>query len=358
MHSILLNIKLFFLFLSLFIKRLFTKKSFLLILCLLPVFSLCMKYYSKDTRIQYTIAVCNNDFGTLGKEVCDTLTTEKDAIVFQFVSSVREVKTLVQSKKCQGGIVFPEDFSENVMALNLSQCVDAYYYPTNSNILSHSTEFVYARIFRIYEYYKLADYIESKQYISYSPSEIEALHKTLYDMYYNELASEHVVFQTVFADNSTMDTETVISSYLLHSVQGIAALFILLGGMAGTLNLFADKQRKLFYSLPKSMRIISQFSEIFAAVFFTGISGFLTLYFCEDYGSLTILALRLLGYCLICTIYCYVLHLILRSPHIFAASIPVLVLGSLITCPILIDLGTIIRPVRILKWLFAPAYFL
>ncbi len=66
----------------------------------------------------------------------------------------------------------------------------------------------------------------------------------------------------------------------------------------------------------------------------------------------------LLGYQLVILFYCSIIKIVLRSQEAVAAALPVLALGCLVCCPVVVRLAAYVPLFRVLEKLFPATYYL
>lgn len=343
--------------LRLFIKRLLNKVSFILILCLLPVFSLGLKYLLKDASITIRAGLYNEDTGSSAEHIIQRLSKNPEGITFREFSSKDEMLDSIRTRKYECGFVFSEDFSRRLSEGNTAETVELYVSPGTA-AGSIAAEYVYSEIFTLYAFEEFMDFIGSRTYLSFSPREFSSLRERLQPVYTEYLNSDETFsFEYKTPTGTVKDTSVMLPDYILGSASGIAALFIMLGAFAGTVHLYRDSRKGIFYSLPSKTQTLCKLADIFSGAFLTALSAMITITICNGTENLPETMFHLTVYTVICTVYCYLLYKLLPNVRIFSAVMPILIMGSIIFCPVLIDFSVILPAVKYLKWGFLPTYF-
>lgn len=342
----------------LFIKRLLKKGSFILILCLLPTLSLGLKYLLNDTKISIRIGLYNEDNGSSASYIIDRLTMNAEGISFIEFSSKDEMLDSIRTRSYECGFVFPENFSDLLSDGQTNTLANLYVSPGTA-AASIAAEYVFSEIFALYAFEELIDFIDTRTYFSFSSGEIAAFSIRLQPVYHEYLHGDDTFsFEYVTSNNSIKDTSVILPAYILGSATGIAALFILFGAFAGTIHLYRDSRKAIFYAFPSKTRRLCKLADIFSGAVLTAFSGLFTIIICNGFNAIPMAVLRLFLYTIICTLYCYLLYHLLPTVRIFSSIIPILIIGSIIFCPIFIDFSVILPAVKYLKWLFPPTYFI
>ncbi len=343
--------------LRLFIKRLLNKVSFILILCLLPVLSLGLKYLLKDAAITIRVGLYNEDNGSSADYIIHRLSKNPEGITFREFSSKDEMLDSVRTRKYECGFVFSEDFSERLSEGDTTETIQLFVSPGTA-AGSIAAEYVYSEIFTLYAFEEFMEFIGTRTYLSFSPNELSSLRERLQPVYSEYLNSDKTFsFEYKTPAGIIKDTSIMLPDYILGSASGIAALFIMLGSFAGTVHLYRDSRKGIFYALPARTRTLCKLADIFSGAFLTALSGLLTITICNGLETLPGTLIHLPVYTVICTIYCYLLYKLLPDVRIFSAVMPILIMGSIIFCPIFIDFSVVLPAVKYLKWGFLPTYF-
>ena len=132
-------------------------------------------------------------------------------------------------------------------------------------------------------------------------------------------------------------------------IRGFIAVLLLVSGLAGGVTWLNDKECKL---------PVSAICSISIPLLFMSISAILTLFLTEEAHSFRKEIGIFFIYLLLLIIFVRLLLLFIKNPTILTVSIPVLTLGSLIYCPIFVNLGTLMPFFRIIEKLFPPYYYL
>lgn len=343
--------------LRLFIKRLLNKVSFILILCLLPVLSSGLKYLLKDASITIRVGLYNEDNGSSADHIIRQLGKNAEGITFREFVSKDEMLDSVRTRTYECGFVFSEDFSRRLAEGDTAETVQLYVSPGTA-AGSIAAEYVYSEIFTLYAFEEFMDFIGSRTYLSFSPNELSSLRERLQPVYNEYLNSDETFsFEYKTPAGTVKDTSVMLPDYILGSASGIAALFIMLGAFAGTLQLYRDSRNGIFHAFPSGTKTLCKLADIFSGAFLTSLSALVAMTICNGPETLPETLIHLPVYTVICTVYCYLLYKLLPNIRIFSAVMPILIMGSIIFSPVLIDFSVILPAAGYLKWGFLPTYF-
>lgn len=339
----------------LFMKRSLKKLSFILLLILMVLLCYLLKNRITEEGNSLTAGIYVEVPGEKTSEITTSLIENYDSVSFYMCDSLSELKEKVATNEYECGYVFDKDFEENLKNNNLDEIVDVYYSPATF-LTSMTNEYVFSEIFKEYAFNEMVAFISDKD--MFHISDVNNLKDELrpsYDSYIN--SDDTFSFEYIDSENKTIDNSKIMSSYILLSIKGLVALFIMFAGFIGTFNLYKDEKVHVFRAFSKSERMFCKMSEIFSISIIASIVGFITLLLCRQLDNIGLEIIRFLLYACICTIYCFVLHKLVSNSYAFAALIPILVLGSIIFCPIFIDISDVIPMAKYVSYAFLPKYF-
>lgn len=339
----------------LFIKRCLKRTSFIILLLLIPILCMVFKTNIEDTKISIKTGLYIESEDNLTNKICNNLKNNYESVTFERCSSLDELTSRVASGDYECGYVFNSDFSEKVYKNKTNNLVTVYKSPgTLTDAITD--EYVFSEVFAEYGFNELAEFISSQKI--FTINDIDALRSTLRPEYdYYMAGNDTFSFEYINADNEAIDNSSLLSSYVLLSVRGIITLFIMFAAFIGTFNLYKDSKTGIFNAFNSKIRPFCKMSEIFSLTLLAGILGMSGVYLSGLSDGIWLEIFRILLYSIICTLYCYILYKIIPNSFAFAALIPVLVLGSIIFCPIFMDVSEIIPIVKYIAWLFPPKYY-
>lgn len=342
---------------ALFIKRSVKKISFLLLLLSIPVLCYLLKDNVRNTTtssIHAGIYIENKD-SVLVNQLVNNIVGQYGSISYEVCDNFDTLKKNVMNGAYECGYVFPEDFDEKIAVNDTHHLIDSYVSPgTRTSTLTN--EYVFAEIFNEYVFNRLINYIRNDEV--FKGKDLSNLEDELRPSFEAYLASDDMFFfQYVNAKTGAPDSDVLFTSFTLSSVKGLIALFIMFAAFMGTLNLYKDDNIGIFSAFGSRLQPFAKMAEIFTMTLLSSVSGLATIYLCGLSDGLLLEFLRLLVYTVICTVYFYMIYKVAPNQYIFAALIPMLILGSMIFCPIFLDTSEFIPLVKYISWIFAPKYY-
>lgn len=339
----------------LFIKRCFKRVSFILLLLSIPILCVIFKAGIENTKISVKAAVYAENPDELTDRIFNNLSANYESVTFEICTNTDDLKRKVASGYYECGYVFTSDFSTKIYNNQTNHLVTVYKSPsTLTDVLTD--EYVFSEVFAEYGFNELAEFI-IKQDI-FKINDINSLRSTLRPQYdYYLYGNDTFSFEYINSENKTIDNSSLLSSYVLLSIRGIIALFIMFTAFIGTFNLYKDTAAGIFIAFNRLLRPLCKMSEIFSLTLITGVFCLFGICISGLSDGFTLELFRIISYAIICTLYCFTLYKIIPNSFAFAAIIPVLVLGSIIFCPIFIDITEIIPTAKYIGWLFPPKYY-
>ena len=315
-------------------KRLLARKSFWIVLCLLPTLLIGLGILNKDEENGLRAAVYCEEKGLVGSLEGQTNP------VFVFVETIDEVKQLVLTGKVECGYVIPDDLFEAFQEDDWNWKISVYE-GSHSMFTGLVNEVLFSAIFEQVSVEWYLQYMEDK--LSAEAGGKETAGK---ERLQQILAGEETFrVQTIrLANGESQDTNAVSEQEGIISVKDIAAVLLYLLSLLTITDVVRDREKGRFR---KSMQPYAAFWTIFVPVFLVGLTGLPWL------GIVT--CLKMIG---VTVLYAWALNVLIRKSGWMYGLIPVLFVASLVCCPVFVDMGTLFPNITWIKWLFPLSFCL
>lgn len=145
------------------------------------------------------------------------------------------------------------------------------------------------------------------------------------------------------------------TTYVIH---GMVSVLILISGLFGAVKWFEDEKRGLYSSFNSIEKVVIGFISILAPALLMALSGLAAIYLSNSYTIMSVEIVAIGLYVLLVSGFSYVLKLLVRSGTDICAILPVLIIGSLIFCPVFIDASKFINFIYYINKLFPSFYYL
>ena len=336
----------FFLSLKRQVKRIF----FLVLLLFLPAGLWCFRAAGEGESEQVKVALYAGE-SAWNRKVAKELLSDTGSFGFYVSSSEEALREDVKAGRAECGYIFPEDLKERLETGDYKRCIVLVSSPsTTAGRLS--TEIVFSGLFTVWGRELLEAYAGEGEAFCGQKDVWEQL-EPLYDRYLNNGST--FAFQYVTSGGSALEEPTLKTS---PPARGIAAVFIFVMGLAAAVTVCEDIKKGLFGTMSGLRREAAIMACLAAPVSLACLSGFAGL------GAAGVLmnpageAGLLLLYGCSCTVFSWVLCRLVRNPLAIACLIPFFIIGSLVFCPVFVDLSLFLPALKTAGKLFLPWYYL
>lgn len=211
-------------------------------------------------------------------------------------------------------------------------------------------ETVFAQLFPVFSEQKLEEYITNKSDVKeffdeglFTTRDI----KKSYDEYFTNGSTFHFEYE----DAPTL-YENLSSSLLLSPLKSIIGLMIMISSLTGAYS---------FYSTSISLRknISIRFVYIFVPTLLSLISSVFSITIMHEKitdKNLIYCILMLILYSIVCSLLTLLITLFIKNQNLFASVIPIMVLGTIIFTPFIIDFSIFLPFIKYVSYLFPPYY--
>lgn len=338
----------------LFIKRLIKNPAFIFILIIMPL--LVTMFNNVNSREEKSILVgMYYEKDELSKSVCENLKAKEGYIKFLVYDNKEEMTNEVQAKKLECAYIFPSDFKDRLDNYKIKKIITCIEAP--STILSSlSDEIVFSEIIREYGKNIAVNFAKEKNiFIGDGENNIKNISEN-YERFNTPESTFSIVYKYINENeiNSIKTTDKTMT-YVIH---GIASVLILISSLLGAVKWFGDEKRGLYSSFNSKAKIIVGFISILAPTILIALSGIITIYLSNTYSDMFREVISMILYVLLVVGFSYLLKLLVKSGTDICAMLPVIIIGTLIFCPVFIDASIFIPFVSWVNKLFPTFYYL
>ncbi len=266
--------------------------------------------------------------------------TDKDALIKD-----------IQKSNLECAYVFNDDLVYNMLKGDRDEIIDLYVSPetTMDDVIN---ETLFSIIFPVISEKHLEKYLTDNSDIRdlfkdgvYTLEDIDSL----YNMYYSDGSTFRFDYE-----GQPDSFKITPSSILLSPINGIIAIMILLTSFCGALVFYKDSDNPIFRIWKVRIAYItipSLLSFLSGAVSIVFISG-------EAFANPFSQIGKLFLYTIMCIIFVCLISIVIKSETMFAAFIPIFLLGCLVFSPIFIDVALFSPVLKPVSYLFLPYYYL
>lgn len=332
------------LWLWLLTKRLYKKPTFPILLLLIP--ALCLGYSAaagQDSGV-VTVALACQTPDELTREVFAEL-AESDLVRFTVCPDPETAELLVRTGKADEAWIFPEDLTGHLAAFAQDSRHTGFIRAIRREdtvLLGLARETLSSTVFPTMAKQVYLHYLRSL------PGTDAISDEALLDCYDRGISLDRLF---TFRDTPGGEAQ---DNYLLTPLRGLLGIVILLGGLAGAMYCARDVRRGTFCWVRWPWRFLPELgSQVLCTGYLALAAGFCLVLSGLSPGWLQELA-NALVYGLCTAVFGMLLRRLTRKPEILGIGLPVLILATLVLCPVFFDLG-MLRPLQLL---FPPTYFI
>lgn len=338
----------------LFIKRLIKNPAFICMLIIMPL--LITMFNKVDTKEDKRILVgVYYEEEDLSKIICETLKDKEGYIKFLVYDNEAELIEAVETKKLECGYIFPSDFKERLDNYKIKKCITCIESP--STILSSlSDEVVFAGIIGEYGKNIAVNFAKENNIVVGDGTNSNENIARNYERFNTPEKTFSIDYKYIETDGG--NSEEIKDKTTTYAIHGIVSVLILISGLFGSVRWFEDEKKGLYASFNSEAKIIIGFISILAPTTLMALSGIITIYLSNTYTYMSREIIAMVLYVLLVCGFSYLLKLIVKSGTDICAILPVITIGSLIFCPVFIDVSKFIHFISWINKLFPPFYYL
>jgi ABC-2 type transport system permease protein len=277
---------------------------------------------------------------SIPSEIISDLQKTVPTINFIVCDSEEEARNLVIAKKADIAWIFDSDFDSRIEKAGKRGRI----LPVVTSVQGEDTVFLaYVREIlcsKIFPYFSYAAY---KAYIlERMPSVTD---KELF-FQYSRFSSLPKLF-----NHQTEGIQNVSQSYLMSPLRGMLALWLLMCAFAATLYFMQDSQRGSFVWFNNNQSLFFFLKITFIPLFDCALIMFLAILTGGIFNSFLLEIFSLLLLVLSSILFANLLRIITVKNYIFCAAIPIIILVTLVLCPIFLKVNSF-RPIQLLLPVF------
>lgn len=328
-------------------KRQLIQPVFLLLCLLLPVSCLFVRKLEQGSSSPLCIGLYAEEPDALTDTCFSDLADGSRNLTFEVYSDRETMQNDVATAVLDCAYAFDKGFHTKLLEKDYKNSITCYVSPSTV-IRDLSREVVFASLFRALgediaaAYAGKAGIFEDTQYRA-AMQEIAEL--------YHKYADGQEVFSLdyQYLDTFGKEPSDTAASAVAMPVRGLIAVLLFISGLTGGVTYLSDRERKL---------PVSAICSVSIPLLFMAASSCLTLWLTGEAGNRINELIALTLYLLLILLFVRLLLVIIKKPALLSASIPVFALGSLIFCPIFINLGAALPFFAVMEKLFLPYYYL
>lgn len=357
----------------LFGKRLLKRPVYLIILLLMPlsVFLLSRTQAESPSGIRAMLYVEGRDWNEredLLDKIIGRLLAEDATVRFTLAESEEELKRAVLKQEADCGYVFPEDFSERLRKDDWKRSV-TFYCGEDTMIPMLVNELLYTSVFQVYSADAFINYMGTA-YGEEAGGRTNAENKaeellnlyltngsTFSFEYYGESAEEgndDQAYETYNYNKKTKKTADLTAGVV--PVRGMLALFMMLSAFCGLVDHKRDHEAGRLVWV-KNKRAV-QFMMILIPTTGAALVSVICIRASGSWQGIGTEIASVIFYMFALTAYTMIWGLLFRSEHAVVASVPFLMIATILFCPVFWNLKSVLPVLQIMEKLFPVSWYL
>lgn len=351
-----MNHKSFFTWTFLLCKHILKLPIIPIMLLLIPAFTLIVQALPKEsTDSGVTIGVYFESDDELSCGMRNKLLNGETAFSFTSYDNRDSLINDVLLGKLECGYVFDSEFSPKIQKGKYDEAIMVIQSPSTL-FRSAANEIVFSSLIQLSGYEILGKYVDIEELPVSQREEAKASLFASYDAYCNSSETFHLDIMTTGGISINDDGDSNLG--ITFPLRGLLAILTFLAGMTGCVAWLKDKEQGLFAPRPRTFHTLSRILyPLLPAVLFLLCSE-IALFISGSAYSLSTELLLAIRYIILITVFANLCCLILKRSTLVISLIPVLILGSLIFCPVFVNVESFIPMLRFVSHLFLPRYFL
>lgn len=335
-------------------KRLLKNPVFILTLFLIPAIVPGIRFFVRNTDSLMRVAVYTSSSspGTTEQMLVKYLLDHSGrAVTFYQAGSEAELHKDVSEGYAACGYIIPDALDERICRFQTDlKPILKTIRQKNELRTKIIDELVYSGIYKFLSLDILNEFVRQK-----TNSDVSQKLKNMYHAYVGTQA----FFEYEMTDGSKNKIlNTTDANYMLLPIRGMTAVLLLLAGMTGTLFFYRDRENGLFAWLCEKEKRQIRILYLLAPALLAGMSALLAIFLTgissSPFNELLCMSLYLFDI----TAFCHLLSLLLPKPGWMLAAIPLFTTGSIIVCPVFIDLSATVPILRYIQKLTPVSYYL
>lgn len=321
-------------------KRLLLKKSFVMLLLLIPCLISFLGVSSSSDSGILKIVLVNEGNDILAKNAVEYLLNEESIINFSYAATKEEALKMVNSAMVDSAWIFPDDLTErvkqNLVSAETIPLVTTYQKELTVPLRIADEKLfnaLYKDNFLLEKGYDKGVSISYLLYEDFVLSEIDGSipKEELMDAFYSSTGSDSI-FVVERLETNTPDTSKI--NYLNAPLRGLLAVMIVLCSLTAALFFIREQADGKFDWLSPETRIVPAVASCFSASLISSVAVFISISIAGISTGILNEIINLLLLVLSSCGFCSIFASLFKNPGKFGAIIPGLIILMIVLSPI------------------------
>lgn len=339
-------------------KRQLKSVFFLILLILIPLLSWIVSGMDSLKEEQVNrVALFTRDEDEISMAAVSDLLSGSDCYEFHVCGSEEELMEEVRTGKSECGYIFNDKISERIEKEKYKECI-IIVRKENSILADAVSETVFASFFKEFCRKTAIDYVKNNEkFAGMDPEGLIQLEGT-FENYLIGNGTFKVEFEMLGEESSFAKTQIIETQAMSFPLRNVMAVLIMAGSMLGVLNWLLDREMGVFAPMRHDFICLSRPLYVFIPSALLGISTIFSMIAIGENSSILHEILAMLFYVILLTIVGTFCCYFLKKSFTVISAMPVLIIASLLVCPVFIDLSLYLPVIGILRKIFVPYYYM
>ncbi len=312
-------------------KRLVNKISFVIILCLIPLFAVLLSIASKDDVGFVRIALAaEEDCDEATRFIIDKLSEDTIFLTFEVYDSEQSAIEAVRNSEVDSAWVFPKDLENRIIEFSKGRktTLTKVYVQEDNMFIKASREKLFGAL-----YNKLSYEIYRSSVHELNLDQEEVTEQKLAEAYH--VFTDNGIISYEYTDSTPIELDSY--NYTTAPLRGFLATLMLICGIAATLYYIDDEKRQTFAMITQNKRYLVFYGNNLAAVSISSIFVVIAVILSGNYTSVLTETLSMMFLVFMITGFTVSVGCVFISSTKIGLMIPVLLILSLAFCPIFLN---------------------
>lgn len=342
----------------LLLKRQFKNKALVIFLIGLPLSAFIISHIPKALESGTPrIGIVLQDSDPISVSTANRLFSDTSVMEFYESNSADELYNSIENGDTVCGYVFSKDLTTKLDNKSFKGCITLIK-SSSDFISSISNEVVFSALFYQYGKNISGNFIQNNPLFSSVKASALKLYAEKYDYYVNGAATFRINFDTLTNNGDTDTLSAIEVDKSTFPIRGVLAILTFIAGLFGCVQWLKDSENGVFAPMSYSFQHISRILYIMIPTILFAVSSLISIYLAGVQVSLGVEFRSMSLYILLIIALGILLSYIIKKSSLLISLLPVFIIGSLVLCPIFINIATFLPVVNILNKLFLPYYYL
>lgn len=336
-------------------KRNFKKPAYVLFIIGLPFLMLymCNLTSPKDEKF-IIVGIYGGNPDSLTKNLFKDLLAMDGAVSFHLYDTKEKLMEDVKNNTLECGYEFPENLKERIDRMSYKGSINLITSPSTvaSSIIN---EIITGSISRLYGVEIATSYVKNNRIFNEDEEAAVLFTRERYNFY---IAGNGAFKLTYGYLDKHLNIATGKDTDSVMPVRGILAVLLFVAGLFGSVSWLQEKEAGSLSALPNHFHKSSKYLTLLATLIPLTVSFLITLKLTNTWVGFGKELGALILYLFIILLFCGILSTFIKNSFILGSLIPVFSIGSLIFCPVFINVSSLIPILSVLEKIFLPYYYL